>query len=72
MELRRCEKRREWEACLNRVNRVDAGEELAVGDDHCILGAQGAEWPIEMIFDGGARDINGRRVAGAGAVLLEV
>ena len=68
-ELRRCEECGDWEACLNTVSGVNEGEELTVGDDHCILGGQGAEWPIEMTFDGGAREINGRRVAGAGAIL---
>ena len=67
--MRRCAECGDWEACLNTVSGVNEGEELTVGDDHCILGGQGAEWPIEMTFDGGAREINGRRVAGAGAIL---
>ena len=44
--------------------RVEAGDELTVGNDECIMDEPGAGWPIEMTFDRGARDFNRRRVAG--------
>ena len=51
------------------VRQVESGDELTVCSDECVLGGGDVEWAIEMAFDGGAREINGRRVAGAGAVL---
>ena len=39
---------------------VEAGEELTVSNDECIYGEPWAGWPIEMTFDGGAREVNGR------------
>ena len=40
-----------------------------MGDEQCVMGTRGREWPLEMTFDGGAREVNGRRVASAGAVI---
>ena len=60
-ELRRCDQCSEWEARLITVARVEEGEELEVDDDQCIMGTRGRAWPLEMTFDGGAREINGRR-----------
>ena len=48
---------------------MESGDEFMVWSDECILGGRNVEWPMEMTFDGGAREVNGRRVAGVGAVL---
>ena len=51
--------------------RVDllSGEEVTTGRRTPFPSGQGRDWPIEITFDGGARAIGGRRVAGAGVVV---
>ena len=41
------------------VVHVNSGDELMVWSDECILGGGNVEWPMEMTFDCGAREVNG-------------
>ena len=65
----RCSQCRGWRALLVAQSDVQDGEEITTGDLGPILGGHGREWAYEITFDGGARLVRGRRVAGAGVVV---
>ena len=65
----RCQHCRQWQAALIAVARVHRGDEITVRDNAHVLGGSGGAMDIECTFDGGAREVNGARVAGAGAIL---
>ena len=65
----RCPECREWKGTLVTTRAVARGEEMTVREEENIIGGGDGEWPIEMTFVGGAREVNGRRVAGAGAIV---
>ena len=64
----RCPACQEYRASLQATRDVRGDEELTVAGDRLILGAE-EQWPFEVTFDGGAREINGQSAAGAGAIL---
>ena len=70
--MRRCPGCREWKGTLVTVGAVEPGDELTVCEEEDIVGGRGDEWPMEMAFGGGAREVNGRRVVGAGAIVWRV
>ena len=65
----RCPDCSAWAASITAATPVACNDELVVNEDACVLGDREAEWPLEMAFDGGAREVNGRRVAGVGAII---
>ena len=67
--VRRCAECRGWEASLFATRNVATGEELVATSSGPILGGLEREWPYEVTFDGGAREIRGRRLTGAGAIV---
>ena len=65
----RCSQCRGWRALLVALRDVQDGEEVTTAELGPILGGHGREWAYEIAFDGGARLVRGRRVAGAGVVI---
>ena len=68
-EVDRCRACRDWRATLRAAGDLQAGAEVTVPHREPVLGGPTADWDYEVSFDGGARDIDGHRVAGAAAVL---
>ena len=51
------------------ARRIPLGEEIVVGSQSHVLGGPSHDADLLASFDGGARTLRGRRVAGAGAIL---
>ena len=60
---------RAWRTALRTFAPIPCGSEIVVDDDPCVLGAGGTYWQFEVSFDGGAKEIGGRRVAGGGVAV---
>ena len=67
-QVTQCPHCRGHRACLRALSALDADAEVLVSGNPSPAWDDFA-WPLEATFDGGARTVNGRRVAGAGVAL---
>ena len=58
-----------WRANLIALRDLEPGDEVTTQRTGHVAGPTGNDHGLEVTFDGGARDVRGGRVAGAGAVL---
>jgi len=59
-----------WRSTLLCLAGLQIGAEVVVAEDDTNLGRADAMWTYEISFDGGAREVRGRRVAGAGVAIF--
>ena len=68
-QVRRCHSCDTFTAVLVAASAIAQGEEVTVSEEYHVLGEYYPPPPLEVTFDGGARDVGGIRVAGASAIL---